>query len=479
MKLDLDIARREATAKLDQSKRGELGQFLTPMPVANLMASFFSSTTAPIHVLEAGAGVGSLLAAFIERFRQQATIDVTAYEISPILRSYLANTLLSYKDHLAEVNILGNDFILEGSRRVFQQEKHYSHAILNPPYKKINSNGLHRKTLEAAGQRHVNLYSAFVGLALAQLKADGELVAIIPRSFCNGPYYKPFRQYILAKSAITRIHLFTSRTSSFKEDEVLQENVIIVLKKGAPQGAVLLSQSETPDASAMAISEVPFETIVKPGDTEAFFYIPEIGAANGKKLSFNHSLASLGVDVSTGPVVDFRVKEFLRSEPDETTVPLLYPVHLNGKEIDWPKASKKPNAIVVANETKKALWPIGFYTLIRRFSSKEEKQRIFARVLNPAQFNSSVVAIENHLNVLHVNKQGLDEDLAYGLAAYLNSSYVDAYFREFNGHTQVNAGDLKSMPFPDYAILAEMGKQARHLTELLPEHVDPIVCHFL
>lgn len=38
--------------------------------------------------------------------------------------------------------------------------------------------------------------------------------------------------------------------------------------------------------------------------------------------------------------------------------------------------------------------------------------------------------------------------MAKGLWAYLNSSALDLYFRQFNGHTQVNATDLRNVRFP-------------------------------
>ena len=46
---------------------------------------------------------------------------------------------------------------------------------------------------------------------------------------------------------------------------------------------------------------------------------------------------------------------------------------------------------------------------------------------------------------------------AKGLAAYLNSTLVDAYFRQFSGHTQVNATDLRSLKYPDLATLNRIG----------------------
>ena len=49
--------------------------------------------------------------------------------------------------------------------------------------------------------------------------------------------------------------------------------------------------------------------------------------------------------------------------------------------------------------------------------------------------------------------------LAKGLAAFLNSTVVDMYFRQFNGHTQVNATDLRSLNYPTKAELEKLGRK--------------------
>jgi adenine-specific DNA-methyltransferase len=36
---------------------------------------------------------------------------------------------------------------------------------------------------------------------------------------------------------------------------------------------------------------------------------------------------------------------------------------------------------------------------------------------------------------------------------------VDAYFRQFNGHTQVNAADLRNLKYPTRRDLEELGAQ--------------------
>jgi len=470
----IDTIRIKATKELNQSKRAELGQFLTPSVIAKFMAGLFKKDyNTPIHLLDAGAGVGSLTAAFLDRklngWNANHDIQITAYEIDAILLPYLRKNISEYKSLLSKENcvlkesLLNLDFIVDAVLKIEKEcPPVFTHAILNPPYKKINSSSQHRFLLSSIGFETVNLYTAFVALSLMQLKDNGELVAIIPRSFCNGNYYKSFRKLITQNAAIKHIHLFESRTQAFKDDDVLQENIIIHLIKGAPQGKVIVSRSTNESLNDFTENSYPYEQIVKPDDSEAFIHIPNLKEnliENSDAITY--TLADLGVEVSTGPVVDFRVKEHLFMEPENGTIPLLYPNHFNGKELDWPKQSKKPNAIALNLDTQKMFYPSGFYTLVRRFSSKEEKQRVVARVVNPEMLKSKFIGIENHLNVFHSAKKGISEDLAYGIAAYLNSSFVDIHFRSFSGHTQVNATDLRQMKYPSKNELSKLGKWAK------------------
>lgn len=59
--------------------------------------------------------------------------------------------------------------------------------------------------------------------------------------------------------------------------------------------------------------------------------------------------------------------------------------------------------------------------------------------------------------MIHQGNHGLPPTLAKGLALFLNSTVVDAYFRQFSGHTQVNARDLRSLRFPDRETLERLG----------------------
>jgi hypothetical protein len=187
-----------------------------------------------------------------------------------------------------------------------------------------------------------------------------------------------------------------------------------------------------------------------------------------------YTLANLGITVSTGPVVDFRLKEHLRDTPGPGTVPLLYPGHFASSGTTWPiEGMKKPNAIERNPETEKWLYPNGFYCVVRRFSSKEEARRIVASVVDPDTFgDATVLGFENHLNVFHENRRGLPQALARGLTVFLSTTAVDEAFRRFSGHTQVNATDLKLMKYPNRDVLTQMGEWAMQKGVLTQSMID-------
>ena len=61
----IDLLRLDATRRLNSVQQAEMGQFLTPAPTAYLLASMFDISGSAIRLLDPGAGIGSLLAAFV------------------------------------------------------------------------------------------------------------------------------------------------------------------------------------------------------------------------------------------------------------------------------------------------------------------------------------------------------------------------------------------------------------------------------
>ena len=482
-----DIYRIEISGKLDPKKRGELGQYLTPLPVAKYMASLFNDTPMDIVLLDPGAGTGSLTAAFIQDMIDRSTlphsIQANIYELEPLMISYINSTLKKCAAAGKEMNIeittsiAQVDFIewsvdqISAHEGLFLtgEQPSFTHCIMNPPYKKISSNSKHRSLLRQIGIETGNLYSAFLALSIKLLSPGGELVAIVPRSFCNGPYFKPFRKLLLEHMAICKLHVFDHRDKTFQDDKVLQENIIFHAVKGQSQGDVFITSCSGPEFENMTCRTVSFDKVVKPTDPDKFIHIAvnELDQMVVDRISvFSTPLQDTEIEVCTGPVVDFRLRPDIRQQADKGTHPLIYPGHFSSNFIKWPKPDgKKPNAIQESESSSRWLMPNGWYVAAKRFSSKEEKRRIVAALHTPDRVPGDKIGFENHLNIFHQNKAGLEPAIAKGLAVYLNSTLLDLYFRQFSGHTQVNATDLRALHYPNWETLLRLGEQ---VTEAFP-----------
>lgn len=246
---------------------------------------------------------------------------------------------------------------------------------------------------------------------------------------------------------------------------MLQENVIIhAVHEKQRDAAVMISSSSGEAGATFSERAFPLYEVVRPDDKEQFIRLPSderFAEAANALAKLDSTLESLGVSVSTGRVVDFRARDFLRESAGNNTAPLVYPCHFNGGWVQWPrKDTRKPNAIVHCDATDDLLVPEGVYVLVKRFTAKEERRRVVASIWNPAKCAHGPVGFENHLNYFHFHGTGLDAAFAHGLAAFLNSTVLDDCFRLFSGHTQVNATDLRSLRYPSHKMLVELGRKA-------------------
>lgn len=264
---------------------------------------------------------------------------------------------------------------------------------------------------------------------------------------------------------LDRVHVFERRDEAFGDDDVLQENVIFRATRGRPPRAhVVVSTSDGPGAAEITTRRLRSEEVVDPSDADLVVRLPTGRGhrrVTGRLESLPCTLEVLGLAVSTGRVVDFRARQFLRESPAAGTAPLVYPEAFEDGRAAWPpNAGRKAQAIVRSAETESLLVDPGHYVLVKRFSAKEEPRRIVAAVFDPAVAPGERVGFENHLNYFHRSGRGMPPAVAAGLAAFLNSTLVDAYFRQESGHTQVNASDLRRLRYPSLERLEALGRRA-------------------
>ncbi len=453
------------------------------------MANLFGAIPPEYVLLDPGAGIGTLTAAFCERIgklRSPRTVTAHVFEndaqLIRLLKQNLDNCkrVLSEAGHAFDYVLHAEDFILATSpglngQQLFDEtgfRVECDGVIMNPPYFKLRKDSVHAKLMEKIVHGQPNIYAFFMALAARLLKQDGEIVAITPRSFCNGLYFRGFRHWYFDRVALDHIHIFESRTETFKHSNVLQESIITkVHRLGSPSSTIAVTTSFGADlTNGLQRSEIPAGDIVDSSSGDRVIRIPE-GEDDRKIMQFVESFplrfAKTGLRISTGPVVLFRATEYLLADAnDRTAVPLLHPHNVKPFAMRWPLARNgKHKAFKRCEDSLRLLLPTKNYVLIKRFSSKEEKRRLTAACFLKADFPFPYVGIENHVNYVYHAERDLTEDEVYGIAALFNSTLIDRYFRTISGNTQVNATEIRAMNFPELKVLSRIGKQVKRNTE--------------
>jgi len=466
--------------------RKKRGQYFTSPEVASFMARLaVINGSPPVRVLDPGAGTGILSCAVCEqlvaRFAVQK-IHIDAYEDDPDLRDLLYKSFLHTCQWAKErgtkltFDIFDDDFI-QSSQGLFGKRsfRPYDLVISNPPYAKISANDPRAKALSHVVYGQPNLYALFMAASLPLLKDMGSLVVIVPRSYTAGHYFSAFRKVFFSHVQPVRAHLFDSRKELFSNQAVLQENMILKATKAHDKKFILISSSRNAnDLDSCVENRVPLSYVLFCNNGYLIFRLP-LDDLDDLVIeivdSWKSRLDDYNLEISTGPVVPFRTKKFLRTGKqtgDISLVPLLWMSNVRPMSIVWPcKALLAREAaqqfIIDCPESRKSRLVIENknMVLLRRFSAKEEKRRLTAAPLFQKQLPFRYIGVENHVNYIHRPKGWFSDNEARGLAAILNSDLSDRYFRICNGSTQVGAIELRNLPLPPPEVVSALGSQLR------------------
>lgn len=262
-------------ASVPKSKRKKYGQFFTNVTTAQFMATLFDFDLSKpkLSILDAGAGSGILSAALIERLMQteyKGDIHLTCYEtdeqVIPLLKSNLdlIKTQYGISYEIRQENYITSQ-VFEKGTLFGGKDNIYDYIIGNPPYLKIPKDADEAKAMPSVCYGAPNLYFLFWAMGIHNLKQNAELVYIVPRSWTSGAYFKQFRQYMFANSVITDIHLFESRDKVFDGESVLQETIIVKVKKTTEKPECInMTSSSTSAFDDVVKFAAPYETIVAP-----------------------------------------------------------------------------------------------------------------------------------------------------------------------------------------------------------------------
>lgn len=460
---EADLAGQVALAVKAAEERHGLGQFFTPTDLAELIAQEFDAEWASrlndvgtIRLLDPGAGTGTLGLALLERLLQigiTRPIELITVEIDEHLHEPLRANLEAAREVLANegrgfsFKIVKGDFLDAIDSRAVAGD--FQGAILNPPYGKMHRTDSRLATRHALVHGQPNIYALFLAESLKLLGPHGRMAAICPRSFASGPYFGRIRESLRSNGTLRKVTMFARRDELFSRDAVLQETVV------ASWDRVPHKESMKFDLRVLeprGFVETFSTRLSLPSGSEPWF-LPNSQAeleAIERLSGWPSRLDSLDITVRTGPVVFFRTKQG-RMKAQDGTVPFVWMnnLRLDG-EVEWPQENPQRPQFFAPSERDPLVVPNQWLVLVRRFSSRDDAKRLVVSVWNPGKSPATSIAIENRVNVIMGGSSPFTQEQAELVAHHLRRPEVESWFRARSGTTQVNATDLRAVPF-EYA----------------------------
>lgn len=457
-----DIA-ATARASLTPSERKKFGAYLTPAPLARQITRMCMTSPSRVMLGDHGAGSGFLscltASMMLSRADRPREVNIGAYEVQSKLHKAIRQSLGLVS---SQAEAFGADFtaqlsgdFLEGLEDMLAgRKRELTHSVLNPPYFKIGPKHPANITLKnTLGFTVPNVYALFIVATLMMLKEGGEMVALIPRSFASGIYYKPFRKFLIENANLTHIVRFSSRSNLFKEDNVLQENCVIRCIAGhGQQSRVQLDFWETPESGCVNTMSAAAELIV----SEDCIAMPatdgEMSAlrtVRGQGSSFENA----GFEVGTGRCVLHKVSKHFSYTHSPAVAPHIHAkMFRSGEPVDFTSRSYRgPSGVNICSETETFLNDAGRYLLIKRVSPNDGmNQRVASTMFDSRPYHGSKLAISNGLQVVSSRAETVNSQTRHlsALQEYLTSAQVQDYIRAVNGTTQINKADLLGMGIP-------------------------------
>ena len=474
---------------MPKKERKKYGQFFTSMETARYMADLFTiPKQKTITVLDAGAGSGILACAMVERLETVEEIKeicVTCYETDENVLPLLEENLLYVQNKSTkkvDIKIVTENYItsqyLDFNHMLGGDEEpqKYDLVIGNPPYMKISKAAPEATAMPSVCYGAPNMYFLFASMSLFNLKNNAEMVYIIPRSWTSGAYFKRFREYFLSEGKLVHIHLFGSRNKVFDKEEVLQETIIVKIRKTKiqPETVTITSTNTNKDFNQCTTLVVPYDIVVSGDELYVYLVTNEEEVSVLKKLhQWNKTLPEIGLKMKTGLTVDFRNRDILRNTEEEGAVPLFYSQHIKEGEVHFP--IQKEHEYVVTDQ-KGLMQDNHNYLFVKRFTAKEESLRLQCGVYLAKKFPQySKISTQNKINFIDGLLTNMSECLVYGLYVLFNSTIYDKYYRILNDSTQVNSTEINAMPVPDIDVIQEMGKKMMKSKDMSEENCNMIL----
>jgi tRNA1(Val) A37 N6-methylase TrmN6 len=448
---DIDLLSQQHAKKTTAIEKKTNGQIFTPLAMAKQLVSLIDSFDDKIGIYaDAGTGTGILSAALLARHSIKSSVppkSLIAYEKDDRLHAdWNVNfSKISKKLKMDQGSCnLQSDFYQEAESILTSGKTSCGseafRLVLNPPYKKLGSKEHLSILLKKHGIYAPNHYAAFMGLSVKWLKDDGELLAIIPRSFFNGTYFEKFRKWLSSNVSVEHIVSYCSRSNFGKN--VLQENVCLYLKKCKQRPLIRVSYCEHAEASPLHDLLIPQGQVLK--DVWVLPSTPSHILALKENSRLPHTLGSLGLSVTTGAVEVHRA-ECKKNPPTK----VLYSRDFDADGVITWGELKKPRYFASSRGVFDLPDDNSGFVVIKRITANDgNKNRLLPVWVSKETTELSKIGFDNHVQVFSYYGKPIPKKEGAKLVEFLRKKGTNLCMSAVNGTTQINVNDLLALRFP-------------------------------
>lgn len=487
-----------ASDSVHAEKRNK-GQFFTPLVIASFMSGLATPACKDeITVLDPGCGCGILSCALIEHLCKQdhriKRIRLVGYEIDELVIPFTSSTFDYLKAWLKERSIkldcsvirenfvLANSYCLQEMSLFGDNPLKFDYIISNPPYFKLSKEDPQSLACSCIVDGQANIYALFMAICSRMLTDEGQMVFITPRSFASGRYFHSFRDFLFDNVKLNFVHLFNNRKETFAKDDVLQELVITKMGKKDTSHIIVSTSNGISDITEARQKEYIADEVVDIHSKEKIIYLAQDDRDErilSLFRSWDGNMNKYGINISTGPVVAFRLYDSITEDEAKDSVPLFWLHNVVKMLADHPVVKDtKGQYIRITPLSIPYLLPNKNYIFLRRMSSKDDSSRLIAAPYFGNASTYKYVGVENKLNYIYKVKGHLKREETVGLSALLNSDLFDSYFRTFNGNINVSATELRSMPLPPIETIRQIGGEIILRNDFSVNYINTIMSNY-
>ncbi|MBI5726828.1 MAG: Eco57I restriction-modification methylase domain-containing protein [Ignavibacteriales bacterium] len=457
-KLSLEAAKRNAPLA-----RRLLGQYFTPYDTALGMSSkgsFDDETIDYVFVLDPGAGTGLLACLMVEQIAQwypDIAIHLVCYEIDPAIFPYLQKSIEYLDKYINEIyspfsyELRNTDFILKQAhlfdKSLPSKDKcntKYHYIIANPPFFKLNEEDPRYPRAKKICSGQPNIYQLFLHAAAAMLARDGQMIFLIPRSFCSGGRFAEFRRRLLKKIQINEIELYAANTIDFGEDCLAHESVIIKAsrkKSSVEEYAIFysfVSGTKEKDIAAYQIQYNEKQNLLPmPQSAE------DIAMLKSKKNP-GQKLKKLGLEIKAGGVLRSEVQPYLTFETFASgTAPVLWYNEGDTAGMLIKQGEEgKPDYLLNIPETQHLFIPNKNYVFLRRYSTGKTGNKFSAYPHLSKDYKSTHIAPDKKLCYIQKREGELTATDVKKICDILNSEAMNRYVHMLYGNINLSMEEM-------------------------------------